>query len=157
MGKKILIAIFFLSLANYVYAQQFGFGFNDFPTNFANGIFTSTDDWPPGGTLTASDITVQLALQSLSASGPSVYLKLDTSNDPLTGDLDFSDNNIERVDQVQFDSNMYFDRENNTTLKLYVNSTLIHTWEDTTALSFLLMTTGDKVLTTGGDNIILAQ
>jgi len=41
-----------------------------------------------------------------------------------------------------YDSNSYFTMPNEDTMQLYVNSTLVHTWEITAAIEFLLLEDG---------------
>jgi len=74
----------FLLIATPVYAQSFTGGFIDFGSTHASSIFTATDLFT-GGVLTASDITVQLALMSLSASSASVLNSID-DNSIVRGD-----------------------------------------------------------------------
>ena len=77
------------------YAQPFG-DFVDFGATHASQLWTDTGEFD--GILTASDTTVQKALETIDfsiASPTSVlnttYLKLDASNDPLTGSLEGTD------------------------------------------------------------------
>ncbi len=119
------------------------------------GIDVELDTSAFSGLLSATDTTVQSAFDTLDeaeAAFNSVFLRLDTTNDPLTGDLDLGDNKIQRVDELQFDSNMRFDMESSSVLKLYVNSQLIHTWEDTSVVSSFLFGSGDNFTFGSGDD-----
>ena len=53
------------------------------------------------------------------------------------------------------DTNMRFHRVSESILDLYVNNKLIHRWEDATAISLVLLETGDKLLLESGDNVII--
>jgi hypothetical protein len=69
MNKRILFFFILLTLiVNPANSQELGFGgFNDFGNNFANGIYTDVTKFTPGEPLGASDITVQIALQTINA------------------------------------------------------------------------------------------
>lgn len=82
LSIAILSILLFLCLSTNVYARSFG----PISTRKASKIKTDTSKFT-GGVLGASDVSVQLSLQTLNASGPSVFLKLDTTNDPLMGSL----------------------------------------------------------------------
>ena len=96
MNKRISTIIFlFLLISQPVKADTFGGAFQDFSPNFAYQIFTDTTNFD--NALSASDVTVQLALDTLDywASQPTaetdpLSLHLNTDNDPLTDNLHFS-------------------------------------------------------------------
>ena len=137
MFKKILITIFFLSLTSYVYAQQFGFGFNDFPSNHANGIFTDTSKFTDG-VLGASDYTVQRALQTLNASTVSVCFN---ATDIASRDFCFSYSTSTQQ------------------LSLYVNGSEQAIWPSTAVAvtDVILMESDDAILMENGTDRILLE
>lgn len=67
---KLWIVIFLLLFfVNISHAQEFFGGFTDFGSSHANSIFTDTDLFGGPGILGASDITAQLAFQTIDTSG----------------------------------------------------------------------------------------
>lgn len=64
--KKYILTIIMLLVSSICYAQAFTGDYNDFGSNFANGIYTDTNYFS-GDPLGASDVSVQLALQSIDA------------------------------------------------------------------------------------------
>ena len=79
MAKKLFFFIFFILVSISVYAQPFTGGFVDYTSNFSHGIYNDTRYFQDP--LGASDITVQLALQSL-ASGINVTHRWNTILNP---------------------------------------------------------------------------
>ncbi len=69
------------------------------------------------------------------------YLKLDASNDPLTGDLDFG-----TID-------LYAD----SPLKLYVNNQLVYTWTVTITGDNFIFIDNDNFTLIDGNNLIFVQ
>lgn len=63
--KKLILIIFFLIIVSPVLAQNSGGPFIDFGSNFANSIFDDVNFFSGTGPLGASDVTVQLSLQTL--------------------------------------------------------------------------------------------
>jgi len=80
MKEAWLIFLVFLIFVSVAYGQQFGGGFHDFD-NFADLTFTDTDRFSGPSILGASDVTVQLALQTIDASGGTLITACQTSDD----------------------------------------------------------------------------
>ncbi len=124
------------------------------------GIDVELDTSAFSGLLSATDTTVQSAFDTLDeaeAAFNSVFLRLDTTNDPMQGSLDFNNNDINDVNKICFDS------DNDTCfiksgglLKVFVENVLQAQWPiagvvvgDALLLElddFVLLETGDKIL-----------
>lgn len=127
---KLWIVALLLLIAISVQAQQFG-GLQDFSPWHAANIFTDTSSFTEkNGVLTSSDITVQLALQSLNASGSTV-----TS-----------------IENCEIENDYCFVFANNL-LQLYVNQTRQQIWP--IIADILLLENNDAILLENGSYILL--
>ena len=137
--RTLLFFLIILGICSISRAQNFTGGFMDFGCNQADCINTDTSKFSGNGPLSASDITVQLALQTLAASTVSVCMSATEA-----GNKDFCFV-YSQVDEQ---------------LSLYVKGTQQAIWPSVSAAvpvtDVILMETGDKILMENGtDNILL--
>ena len=151
MNKKIIFFFIFLALiVNAAHSQEIGFGgFNDFSSNFANGIYTDVTKFTPGEPLGASDITVQLALQTINA-----FLQTDNLVDVVCSS--------EKVNCI-YDSlsdcptnDRCFVYEDSV-VKIYVNNVLQTQFPSVAVFDKLLLENGDFLLLEDGISKLLLE
>ncbi len=78
MKLWIVIFLLFVGIAN---AQDFMGGFHDFGSNFSDSTYNDTDFFGGPSILGASDISVQLAFQTLDASGVTLITACQINDD----------------------------------------------------------------------------
>lgn len=154
--NKWIILLAFIFVASIAYAQEFGFGFTDFPPNRADQMFTSTDNF--SGILSASDVTVQLALETLAfgagAGGITGVGNNCTAGVCLNGD----DSSEIELDSSSENSKIYFANKTGSgdtyfefdpsaeQVHLYVSGTKEQSWPSITTTGFLLLDDGTSYL-----------
>ncbi len=166
MDKKVLqITILFFFIPCLAFAQHFGVGLGDFGPDRAYQIFTDTGKF--NGILGASDVTVQSALQSLSAlagaSGISVVHTVGDCSSPSDGVcLDGTSDGGTKIEFYQVGGSTYIYYEENTGssdtytifdgnyVSTYVNDTLFAKWgsgvNNVTLNSENVMLSGEEVI-----------
>ncbi len=159
MKKLFLVLLFFLITCNAYGRDTFGGSFVDFGPRSAFEIWLDDPNGyfgDPANLDAASPPSVQSALNELGASGVAnntTFLMLDTSNDPLSGDLDLGGHALKLDGQA---ASMV--KINSSIWKLYISNMLIHTWDSGVAILVekVLLETGDAILLENGtDNMLL--
>lgn len=138
--KKFLIL--FLLICSPVLAQDAFGTFTDFGSNFADGIYTDVRFFAgETSVLGASDITVQLSLQTLNA-----FLATDNLVSVLCGEGKI--NCIyDTLGDCPDNNRCFVYNQNDEQLIVYVNNTVQMKWPQLpAAVNYLLLETGDKLL-----------